>query len=57
MQRLSGVATVTARFVKEVHGTGAEIIDTRKTTPGWRRFEKIMPLPAEVVHALSHWFV
>ena len=40
VQRLSGVATLTARFVEEVRGTGAEILDTRKTTPGWRRFEK-----------------
>jgi nicotinate-nucleotide pyrophosphorylase (carboxylating) len=39
-QRLSGVATLTARFVEAVRGTGAEILDTRKTTPGWRRFEK-----------------
>ena len=40
VQRLSGVATLTAQFVQAVHGTGAEILDTRKTTPGWRRFEK-----------------
>jgi len=40
VQRLSGVATLTAQFVKTVHGTGAQILDTRKTTPGWRRFEK-----------------
>jgi len=40
VQRLSGVATLTARFVDAVHGTGAKILDTRKTTPGWRRFEK-----------------
>ena len=40
LQRLSGVATLTARFVEAVKGTGAEILDTRKTTPGWRRFEK-----------------
>ena len=40
VQRLSGVATLTARFVDAVHGTGARILDTRKTTPGWRRFEK-----------------
>jgi len=39
-QRLSGVATLTARFVEAVRGTRAEILDTRKTTPGWRRFEK-----------------
>lgn len=40
VQRLSGVATLTARFVAAVAGTGAHILDTRKTTPGWRRFEK-----------------
>lgn len=40
VQRLSGVATLTARFVAAVEGTGAQILDTRKTTPGWRRFEK-----------------
>lgn len=40
VQRLSGVATATAEFVKAVRGTGAHILDTRKTTPGWRRFEK-----------------
>ena len=39
-QRLSGVATATARFVAAVHGTAAQILDTRKTTPGWRLFEK-----------------
>jgi nicotinate-nucleotide pyrophosphorylase (carboxylating) len=40
VQRLSGVATLTARFVEAVAGTGAQILDTRKTTPGWRRLEK-----------------
>jgi nicotinate-nucleotide pyrophosphorylase (carboxylating) len=39
-QRLSGIATLTARFVAQVRGTHARILDTRKTTPGWRRFEK-----------------
>ena len=38
--RLSGVATLTRRFVDAVAGTGARIIDTRKTTPGWRLLEK-----------------
>jgi nicotinate-nucleotide pyrophosphorylase (carboxylating) len=37
---LSGVATLTARFVREVAGTGARILDTRKTTPGLRVLEK-----------------
>jgi nicotinate-nucleotide pyrophosphorylase (carboxylating) len=40
LQRLSGVATLTARFVAEVAGTKAVILDTRKTTPGWRALEK-----------------
>ncbi|MBE7500337.1 MAG: carboxylating nicotinate-nucleotide diphosphorylase [Verrucomicrobiales bacterium] len=40
LQRLSGVATLTARYVAAVAGTRAQILDTRKTTPGWRRFEK-----------------
>jgi nicotinate-nucleotide pyrophosphorylase (carboxylating) len=40
MQRLSGIATLTAEFVKAVKGTKAHILDTRKTTPGWRRLEK-----------------
>ncbi|HEX7618226.1 MAG TPA: carboxylating nicotinate-nucleotide diphosphorylase [Verrucomicrobiae bacterium] len=40
VQRLSGIATLTAQFVKAVRGTRAQILDTRKTTPGWRRFEK-----------------
>ena len=40
LQRLSGIATLTARFVAEVAGTKAVILDTRKTTPGWRSLEK-----------------
>lgn len=40
VQRLSGVATLTARFVEAVAGTGARIVDTRKTTPGMRWLEK-----------------
>jgi len=38
--RLSGIATLTRRFVDAVEGTGAEILDTRKTTPGLRALEK-----------------
>jgi nicotinate-nucleotide pyrophosphorylase (carboxylating) len=38
--RLSGVATLTARYVSAVEGTGARILDTRKTTPGLRALEK-----------------
>lgn len=40
LQRLSGVATMTRLFVDTVSATRAKILDTRKTTPGWRRFEK-----------------
>ena len=38
--RLSGIATFTRRFVEAVAGTGVRILDTRKTTPGWRLLEK-----------------
>jgi len=40
LQRMSGVATLTAAFVKAIDGTGAVIVDTRKTTPGLRVLEK-----------------
>jgi len=40
LQRLSGVASLTARYVAEVKGTNASIVDTRKTTPGLRALEK-----------------
>jgi len=40
LQRLSGVATLTRRFVRAIEGTRAEILDTRKTTPGLRALEK-----------------
>ncbi len=40
LQRLSGIATLTAEFVREVKGTHARILDTRKTTPGLRCLEK-----------------
>jgi nicotinate-nucleotide pyrophosphorylase (carboxylating) len=40
VQRLSGIATLTARYVKEISGTGARVLDTRKTTPGLRALEK-----------------
>jgi nicotinate-nucleotide pyrophosphorylase (carboxylating) len=40
VQRLSGIATLTAQFVDAIKDTPAQILDTRKTTPGWRRFEK-----------------
>ena len=40
VQRLSGIATLAARFVDAIVGTRATILDTRKTTPGWRELEK-----------------
>jgi nicotinate-nucleotide pyrophosphorylase (carboxylating) len=40
LQRLSGIATLTAAFVAAVQGTGTVILDTRKTTPGYRVLEK-----------------
>jgi len=40
LQRLSGIATLTARYVQAVEGTGVQILDTRKTTPGLRMLEK-----------------
>jgi nicotinate-nucleotide pyrophosphorylase (carboxylating) len=40
LQRLSGIATLTARYVQAVEGTDVQILDTRKTTPGLRMLEK-----------------
>ena len=40
MQHLSGIATLTARYVAAIRGTKARILDTRKTLPGWRPLEK-----------------
>lgn len=40
LQRLSGIATLTRQYVQAIAGTSAVILDTRKTTPGWRRLEK-----------------
>src|SRR3954447_17718483 len=40
LQRMSGVATHTARHVRAIAGTGARVLDTRKTTPGLRALEK-----------------
>ena len=40
LQRLSGIATLTRKFIDAVVGTKAKILDTRKTTPGWRILEK-----------------
>ena len=40
LQRLSGIATLTSKYVEEIKGTKARILDTRKTTPGLRALEK-----------------
>lgn len=40
LQRLSGIATLTAKFVEAIAGTETAVLDTRKTTPGWRKLEK-----------------
>ena len=40
MQRMSGIATLTKKYVDEVEGTGVKVLDTRKTTPNLRYFEK-----------------
>jgi len=44
LQRTSGVATMSRRFAKAVEGTGCKVLDTRKTTPGLRRLEKLAVL-------------
>jgi nicotinate-nucleotide pyrophosphorylase (carboxylating) len=41
VQRLSGIATASSAYVRAVEGTGCRILDTRKTTPGLRRLEKM----------------
>ena len=41
VQRLSGVATLASAYVRAVEGTGCQVLDTRKTTPGLRRLEKL----------------
>jgi nicotinate-nucleotide pyrophosphorylase (carboxylating) len=40
LQRMCGIATATRRYVEAVAGTGVEIVDTRKTLPGWRTLDK-----------------
>ncbi len=53
LQRLCGVAAMTRKFVEAVEGTGCVILDTRKTTPGLRRLEK---LATRVGGAWNHRF-
>lgn len=53
LQRLSGIATLTRQFVKRLEGTKVRLLDTRKTTPGLRYFEKYA---VRVGGALNHRF-
>ena len=50
VQRLSGIATLAAAYVRAVEGTGCRILDTRKTTPGLRRLEKMAAAVGGVVN-------
>ena len=53
LQHLSGIATLTSKYVDAVAGTKAKILDTRKTLPGWRRLEKYAVLAGG---GMSHRF-
>jgi len=56
LQRLSGVATLAAKFAAAVEGTGVRILDTRKTTPGLRVLEKMAAAAGGVVnHRMGLW--
>ncbi len=44
LARLCGIATLTRRYVREIEGTGSQIVDTRKTLPGWRVLDKFAVL-------------
>ena len=56
MQRMSGIATVTNRLVKKIEGTNAKLLDTRKTTPGLRTFEKYaVKVGGGVNHRFALW--
>jgi nicotinate-nucleotide pyrophosphorylase (carboxylating) len=56
LQRLSGVATLAAKYVAVVEGTGAKILDTRKTTPGLRVLEKMAAAAGGIVnHRMGLW--
>jgi nicotinate-nucleotide pyrophosphorylase (carboxylating) len=56
LQRLSGVATLAAKYVAAVEGTGARILDTRKTTPGLRVLEKMAAAAGGIVnHRMGLW--
>lgn len=56
MQRMSGIATVTHNLVKKIEGTNAKLLDTRKTTPGLRTFEKYaVTVGGGVNHRFALW--
>jgi len=55
LQRLSGVATLTRHFVREVAGTGAQILDTRKTTPDFARWKNMRSASAEAAITARIW--
>ena len=56
MQRMSGIATVTNRLAKKIEGTNAKLLDTRKTTPGLRTFEKYaVTVGGGVNHRFALW--
>jgi nicotinate-nucleotide pyrophosphorylase (carboxylating) len=56
MQRMSGIATVTNTLVKQIEGTNAKLLDTRKTTPGLRTFEKYaVTVGGGVNHRFALW--
>lgn len=50
LQRLSGIATLARRFASAVEGTGCHVLDTRKTTPGLRRLEKMAAAAGGIVN-------
>jgi nicotinate-nucleotide pyrophosphorylase (carboxylating) len=54
LQRLSGVATLTRRYVEAVRGTNTKILDTRKTTPGLRSLDDLLVGSAAQQHLLDH---
>jgi nicotinate-nucleotide pyrophosphorylase (carboxylating) len=53
MQRMSGIATKTSKIVDKIKDTGARVLDTRKTTPGIRRLEK---MAVEIGGGMNHIF-
>jgi nicotinate-nucleotide pyrophosphorylase (carboxylating) len=56
LQRLSGVATLASAYAEAVHGTGCRVLDTRKTTPGLRRLEKMAAAAGGITNHRSGLF-